>query len=589
MQWKTEGSSALDGKRVVVTGASYDRFTQEDVVHYHEDIAMMKKRKASEGEDALWLWEREMCRHDLYYLLLYVLDIKVMYYEETDDEIIFRPWIFNRCWEVQRDPDYHVDIWAREHFKSTIITLGKTIQDILIDPEVTIGLFSYNVNIAETFVRQIRTNLESVRMRNLFPDIIPDETSKGKYKTRDKDGNEHTVKFSWSDQKFTVKRTSKKKEPTVSGYGLINAQPTGMHFDILVYDDVVTPASVLTQTQNDRTTQQWQMSLNTGRGEGVRVRIIGTRYALRDTYFHILNPHYKETGKTGGSAYKLRCYPCENDGVPVLYTEDYIKLKRMSMIGYVFSSQMMCDPQDTGCFRFLEEWIPRRIRQSELLETKERYNWYIIVDPAYTKTNRSDFTSMDVIGTGSDARYRFADLIRDKLTLTEKVDRLFSLVRKWQDGRNKPTVFYEANSASSDIVAIEERMKKEDYFFTIIPVTTKPKLKSYAISGAPLKANRIMALEPLFREKRIVLVEDAIHVNSDGNEENMMQSFIDNEYLSYPFSDHDDTFDALSRIADLEVGIQMTFPDGDVIEEEYFRKEAARRNVDVTQRGYNPY
>ena len=64
---------------------------------------------------------RNLARTDLYFLLRYICG--------RDD--LEHPWLYERCKEVQRSPNGHIDLWAREHYKSTIITFGLTIQDIL--------------------------------------------------------------------------------------------------------------------------------------------------------------------------------------------------------------------------------------------------------------------------------------------------------------------------------------------------------------------------------------------------------------------------------------------------------------------------
>ncbi len=92
--------------------------------------------------------------------------------------------MFARCREVQASPNGHLDLWAREHYKSTVITYGKSIQDILSshgdEPlpewngrEVTIGIFSHTRPIAKGFLRQIMREFESNKdLIDLFPDIL---------------------------------------------------------------------------------------------------------------------------------------------------------------------------------------------------------------------------------------------------------------------------------------------------------------------------------------------------------------------------------------------------------------------------------
>src|SRR5215469_3316875 len=77
--------------------------------------------------------KRQLAQSDLFFLLAYVLG-------RSD---VNRDWIFERCREVQAAPNGYLDLWGREHFKSSVIIFGLTIQDILNDPEITVGIFFY--------------------------------------------------------------------------------------------------------------------------------------------------------------------------------------------------------------------------------------------------------------------------------------------------------------------------------------------------------------------------------------------------------------------------------------------------------------
>ena len=92
-----------------------------------------------------------LCLEDRYYLLINVL--KATY--------AWHPWVYARCRMVEAAPDGFIDIWAREHFKSTIITYAGVIQEVLRDKEITVGIFSHTNPIAKAFLAQIKREFEA--------------------------------------------------------------------------------------------------------------------------------------------------------------------------------------------------------------------------------------------------------------------------------------------------------------------------------------------------------------------------------------------------------------------------------------------
>lgn len=434
---------------------------------------------------------------------------------------IERKWLFDRCREIQNDPNERLDLWAREHYKSTIITFGKTIQDILashgdnplFDREFTFGLFSFNAGTALKFVQQVKQELESNKVLiELFPDILF--------------SNPQREAQSWSVQGgLVVNRKTNPKEPTLAGHGLVDSMPTGSHYWGRLYDDVITERYARSPDMIQKATESWELSLNLGARGGFS-RYIGTRYHYNDPYRVIM----------AREAAKPRIYTATEDGdidsEPVLLTREELAKKRREQGPYTFACQMMQDPKADEIQGFREEWLKFFKNR-----TGEGMNKYILVDPANDKKKKSDYTAVFVVGLGEDQNYYCLDMIRDRLNLTERTELLFKLHRKW----SPLAVGYERYGKDSDIAHIESEMKNKNYRFSITEV-----------GGQMSKPDRIKRLIPLFEQGKIYLPETLNKTNYKGVTEDLVDIFINEEYKAFPVPVHDDMLDALARIIDIK-------------------------------------
>ncbi|WOF74145.1 hypothetical protein QMT40_001792 [Parvibaculaceae bacterium PLY_AMNH_Bact1] len=462
--------------------------------------------------------KRWLARNDLFFLLTVVCKRKDLNH----------PWLFDRCREVEHAPNGFLDAWAREHYKSTIITFGLTLQDILAshgdDPEpryngreVTVGIFSLNQKLARQFLRQIQYECENnEELKELFPEILWDYP-----KT-------HAPIWSVSEG-LVFKRKGNPKEATVEANGLVDGMPTSKHYTHRIYDDVVTDKSVTSPEMIKKTTAAWELSDNLGTEGGV-FRIIGTYYAMFDTYRVM-----KDRG------IPVREHPCTSDGSEdfskaVLRSPDELAKKRRLQGPYIFGCQMLLNPTNDNAQGFKEEWLKYwpAVNYSGL-------NKYIVVDPASSKKKTSDYTVMWVIGVAADKNYYLLDGVRDRLNLAQRTRTLFALHDRWEP----LAVGYEQYGAQADIEHMELEMERMNYRFTITP-----------LGGALKKEDRIRKLVPVFEAGRIYLPEAGIvKTDYEGKTVDVVRQFVQEEYLTFPVVTHDDGLDDLARILDEELGV----------------------------------
>lgn len=477
------------------------------------------------------------------------------------------PWLYDRTREVELAPDGFIDLWSRFHYKSTIITLAGSVQEIINDPEITIGIFSHTQDIARKFVAQIKREFEgNENLRSLYPSICWIKPK--------------TEAPIWSDIAFTVRRQSNPKEATCEGWGLVQGQPTSKHFRLLLYDDPVTRESVATPEMVRKTTEAWELSDNLGVLDGTRKQLVGTRYSYGDTWSDLLNR----------GILKPRIYPATHngkiDGKPVLLSQKEWDAKKKTQ-RTTLAAQLLQNPLSGKERTFEPQWFrPWYIRPTTL-------NVYILGDPSRGRSASSDRTAIAVIGQDSRGNRYLLDGYRHRMTLSQRWDALKHLHKKWSAaiGVGIVRTGYERYGQQSDDEYFRERMREEGYAFQIEEL-------SWPREGEGSKKARVERLQPDFEFGSFYLPA-LVHVpkvgpsywsaneaegrmdtrpaegdtkamaaakkrgeghlacqalprrDEDGNLYDLTLSLME-EMLFFPFGSKDDLVDAVSRIYDIE-------------------------------------
>lgn len=448
----------------------------------------------------------ELGKRDLFFFIVYILGRKDM---DTN-------WHFNRMREVQAQPDGMLDLWFRGSGKTSIITHGMTIWNIVQDPERTFGICSWSRRAAIDIVKAIKTELESNEMlKSLYPEVLYD--------------NPETQSVRWTEEKgLVVKRKSTKREATVEGTGL-DTQATGRHWDYIIYDDIVSVNNVTSNEVIKNTTDALLTSFNLVSANG-RKRFIGTRYHAVDTYDYLIK----------NKIVKTRIYTATVDGTPdgepcEILTKEKLEEKRHEMSPFIFSAQMLLNPIADDERRFNPNFFQYYDRGTLDKLVK---NVYITVDAATSKKKNSDYTAMAVMAVDALDNVYLLDLVKDKLNLDERKKKLFDLVLKY-----KPLVVgYERYALMADTDYIRQAQERENIRFPIVE-----------LGGKLSKVERVDRFVPTFSNRKFYIPETLDYVDYEGRGHDLIQE-LKYEMVNFPRG-HDDCIDAISRIKDPELGV----------------------------------
>lgn len=399
----------------------------------------------------------------------------------------------------------------RGHLKSSIVTIGKSVQYILRDPNVRILIANQVWDMSRKFLSEIKAHLEGSSIPKLFGNFVSDY---------------------WNQDAVTVcQRTRAKKEPTILTTG-IEAETTGGHFDVIFLDDLVGHQNCQTPEQREKAKRFRRSMVNLLEPGGTLIEV-GTRWHLDDTfsevfekekdYYDIMVRKVIENGQTiFPTKFNQRFDVAKKVWEQVPFTcMDYIDHLKKSMTPAEFSAQYMNNPIDEENQLFRPEYFKYYDRRPLRLFVS------MTLDPAISEKQAADYFAINVSGMDENYNIYVLDTLKGHWKVSDQVNNIFAMYEKWH-----PSVVGLETIAYQKALKgwLEEKMRERGVFF---PITELRRNTNES------KEFRIKAMEPFFREGKVFLAP-------------WMKS-LEEELLTFPKGKHDDEIDALASQLDLLV------------------------------------
>lgn len=334
----------------------------------------------------------------------------------------------------------------RAHQKSHLIAVW-TAWWITKTPWTTVLYVSATEALALQQVYAIKQIMESPVYRKYWPDMLHPEEAK-----REK----------WSASEVKVDHPLRKemgvRDATLLAKS-IEANTTGLHCDVLVFDDIVVPSNAYTAEGRGNVAgavSQFSSVLN----PGGTTKAVGTRYHPNDVYgiwAETVVVDYNEDGEPVGEYAQWAVFEraVEQDGVFIWPRAQHPRTKQWYGFNHnvlagiratyyaqgersQFHAQYYNNPNDTSEERVDMANVPRYDKG------KLKYSngtWYLGSAPlavycgadlAYTANKRSDFTAFAVLGVDPDNMVYILDLEQIKTDrYSDYYDLLFTLHERW--------------------------------------------------------------------------------------------------------------------------------------------------------------
>lgn len=468
------------------------------------------------------------CRYDLFYLCKYVLNYELMeelvhgdlcHYVESllpnhPDNYVPPTVIEGSGMEDSFNPNFKniLILMPRGTFKSSVVTIGFTLQTLLNEPNARVLLDSETHQKAKAFLSEIKGHLEKNELYRSIFHIIHGVYPDGVSTKRNKD-------LLWTNSEIVLaSRSRPMKEPSVMVSG-IDKSINGLHYDYIICDDLHSEKNVTNKEQIQQVIDHWKLNYSL-LDPGKVMIVIGTRWDYNDLYQEILDKHRDDYNiiirraiKDDGTAFFPSRLPLEE--------LEKIKIKQGTAH---FSNQYQNEPISEEDAVFKRSSIVRR--NWDLIKDRP-INWYLLVDPSF-EGPYSDFAGLVVVGMDYQRDLYVRHVLRQKMTYADIITNIFDLFNRYQPIRTVGIKI--VGSAKSLMYEFNAEQKRRGMW---LPVRELRDQKNS-------KEDRIKQLGPIYEFGHAFHVKDCPQLDE-----------LEYEMLHFPKAKHDDILDAYASVLEI--------------------------------------
>jgi phage terminase large subunit-like protein len=366
-------------------------------------------------------------------------------------------------WNRDDAKTHQLLLLPRDHQKSALVAY-RVAWEITRNPAVRILYISSTTTLAKKQLKFIKDILTSKTYRYYWPEMIHENEN-----DREK----------WTEIEISIDHPIRKEENIRDATVFIagtDTTITGLHCDINVFDDVVSPDNAYTETGRSSVRAVYSQ-LASIEGTDSRQWVVGTRYHPLDLYHDMTEievDEYDQEGNLIGAEplYESFERAVENvgdgtgefiwprqlrkDGKPFGFDQNVLAKKRAQYLDKTqFRAQYYNDPNsaenapvDPSLFQYYDSNLLKHTAGNWYYKDR-KLNIFAAIDFAYKLSKRADYTTIAVIGVDYDRNYYVLKLDRFK---TDKISEYFQAILKAYEVYGFRKLRAECTAAQSVIV-----------------------------------------------------------------------------------------------------------------------------------------